>query len=722
MNSDTLLIEIFTEELPPTILKKLSNDFSIEFFNYLSQSSLTNIDSEIKVFASPRRIGFQLTKVKKKAKSLTRDLKLIPKTLGYDKKGSPTDILKKKIFSLRSNPKYIFKNSKNINKLLNNEEIIKSVLKDIYSQSTGKQETLFLKIEEKGVKLVDAVQLAFTTTLKKINIPKIMTYQEFYNSNSMLNIKFIRPAHRITALHGEKILKVNALGLISGRITGGHRFFGPKEVSIPNASDYENFLEQTGKVIPNFEKRKKIILNKLKRKIQLNSLMLKNDLLEEITALCEFPAIYEGYFDKKYLNIPHECLIMTMQKNQKFIPVIDLEGKLTNKFYIVSNTPTKNPVNIINGNERVLKARLSDAEFFYNFDKQNKLVEKTILLKKIIYHNKLGNVFDRTQRLIELTKKWGVKLGLKPGPCERAALLSKADLTTKMVDEFPELQGIMGKYYSEFSGENSNISIAIEEHYQPRFSGDKLPSTHLGNCLGLADRMESILSLWSIGIFPSGEKDPMGLRRNAISILRILLENKINISLDDLILDTAKVLEFEIVQDEKFFKIKSFFVDRLSNILKEIGYPSSKIDAVLSKCDSNIFELPNRLESTSYFLEIKNANVICNLNKRLKNILRKEKFNGLEKTLDTSLFTEDAEAVLFKKLKDLLPFTKNLLTKKNQELYFEFLFQLQSPVERFFDEVLVNSEKEDLKNNRLILLSTLHNSMNKIADLSLLAE
>ena len=388
----------------------------------------------------------------------------------------------------------------------------------------------------------------------------------------------------------------------------------------------------------------------------------------------------------------------------------------------MSNIKTDRPEAIINGNERVLKARLSDAQFFFTLDRQNRLENNLDTLKKVIYHNRLGNIFERTQRLVFLTKKFGIILGLDEKLCERSALLSKADLVSKMVGEFPELQGVMGKYYSQFDCENSEVSISIEEHYLPRFSGDQIPNTMLGNCLSLADKIESIVGLWSVGVTPTGEKDPMGLRRNAIGIIRIIMENKVNINLDDIINYASQSLKYNLTLDDNFSKLKSFFLERLSNLLKERKFPIANIDAVLMNFDGKLFEISNKLDAISHFLSIPESRGLCATNKRINNILRKATKNIDPEMLDPNLFQEKSEFILFNQLTVVATSTSKLISdKKFKETLLE-LCKLKSPVDNFFNDVLVNTTNEKLRINRLCLLMTLNKTMNEVAELSLLVE
>lgn len=723
MTVETLLIELITEELPPASLVKLSKSFADEILKKLTTDLLTTSNSKMRVYATPRRIGFQVTKIKRKAENSIREIKLLPKKMGIDDSGLPTELLKKKIYSLVTSSKnsinfdfddekldYLDKNFSNF------------ILKNTIFKTVGKQESVYIKIDEVGVDLSESLQSAVLLSIKRLPIPKMMTYQNFNKSNTFDDVKFIRPAHKLVALHGETVLKIKALGLESSQFSDGHRFLGKKDLKIDSAESYEKKIQEFGKIIPNFDNRKKRILDELTKKSNLKDLVMTEDLLNEITALCEWPVIYEGFFDKEFLSIPYECLTLTMQKNQKFIPLKTKKNELSNKFFLVSNIFTNDPRNIIHGNEKVLKARLSDAQFFFNLDRKKKLEEKVILLSKVIYHNQLGNIYDRTQRLILLTEKWGGLLGLEKQVCYRAALLSKADLTSKMVDEFPELQGVMGKYYAQFDNENTEVCIAIEEHYKPKFSGDHTPKNLLGSCLSLADRIESIVGLWSIGMFPSGEKDPMGLRRNAIAVLRILIENKINLNLNDLILDSAQTLNYEISSNARFKEIKSFFLERLKNWLKENGHESANIEAAIIKCNNKISELPKRLEAIKHFISFSASYDLCSANKRIKNILKKSSVDIISCVIDPNLFEEEAEIILFKKLNETAKNTKKLLEKNMYKEVLVALSELKHPVDNFFQTVLVNTENDVLKKNRLCLLRTLNETMNQVAELSLLVD
>ena len=715
MTTNTLLVELITEELPPTSLINLSESFAEKILKKLMVDLLTTPSSKMRIFATPRRIGFQITNIKQKAENSVKQVKLLPKKIAFNENKEPTDLLKNKIYSLITSPanQHVNVTEKDFKSFLLNKTQIKTI---------GKQDYIYCEINEVGIQLEESLQLAVLSSLKSLPISKVMTYQRLSETRKSSDIKFVRPAHKLVALHGEQILKIETLGLVSSQFSDGHRFLGERTIKISSASNYEDQLYKYGKVIANFETRKSEIKKELTKKSGSFELVVNEELLNEITALCEWPVIYEGYFDEEFLNIPDECLTLTMQKNQKFIPLLTKKNCLSNKFLIVSNIFTHNPKNIIQGNERVLKARLSDAQFFFNLDKKKNFEDSVKQLSKVIYHNKLGNIYDRTLRLISLTSKWGNLLGLNKQLCERAALLCKADLTSKMVDEFPELQGIMGKYYAQFSGENSEICLAIEEHYKPKFSGDLTSEHLLGSCLSLADRMESIVGLWSIGIVPTGEKDPMGLRRNAIAILRILIENKINLNLDDLILDTEKIINKKISTENNFNNIKIFFLDRLKNLLKEKGHQSAKIESAISKCSNKISELPERLEAINHFLSLPTAYEFCSTNKRIKNILRKNTLATINSMPDPVLFEEEAEIHLFNKLNEITSKTHNLLKKNMYTDVLLALTELKIPVDIFFQKVLVNTDNTILKENRLSLLKKLNETMNQVAEISLLVE
>ena len=715
MTIKTLLVELITEELPPAILLKISQDFAHGVLTKLSSDSLTTSNSKMRVYASPRRIGFQITKVKQRADNSRKEIKLLPKKIAIDKNGEPTEILKKKFYSFTNL-------STKENKDSNKKNFTTFILDSVTTKLAGKEEFLFIELDEIGVEITDSLQSAIVDSIKNLQVPRVMTYQILDKSNNFADIKFIRPAHKLLVMHGEKILKVKVLGLESAQFSDGHRFLGEKNLKIDNADDYEVLLQKLGKVIPNFDDRKSKIKNQLMKKTNLENLVITEELLDEITALCEWPVVYEGVFDKKFLNLPQECLILTMQKNQKFIPLKTKKNTLSNRFFIVSNIFTSQPKNIIVGNERVLKARLSDAQFFFNVDKKENQDENVSRLSKVIYHNKLGNIYDRTLRLVSLTSKWGTSLGLDKKLCERAAFLSKADLVSKMVNEFPELQGVMGKYYAMISNESFDVYTAIEEHYKPKFSGDNTPKNILGSCLGLADRIENIVGLWSIGVLPTGEKDPMGLRRNAIAVVRILIENQIKLNLNDLIVDVAKNLNQENFIKTSFKDIKDFFMDRLKNWLKENGHQPAHIEAAIAKCDNKLNELPERLNAIIHFLSFPLAYDLCSTNKRIKNILKK---NIPVKTLnipDPALFENDAEMKLFEKLNIVESEIEKFLEKSDYKQVLTTLSELKKPVDNFFQNVLVNTNNDLLKTNRICLLRKLHETMNQVAELSLLVE
>jgi glycyl-tRNA synthetase beta chain len=724
-HNKNLLVELFVEELPPKALNKLGEAFSGVLFESLKAQGLTLDNASVAAFATPRRLAAHVMYVKDKADDKQISQKLMPASVGLDANGKATPALIKKLQSLGSDESAVA-NLKNDNN------------------------TLFLDAMQAGVTLPDGLQIALNEALAKLPIPKVMTYQL---QDGWTSVNFVRPAHGLVAMHGSSTLDVSVLGLQSGNTTSGHRFEAKNAViTLSHADSYEKQLLDEGSVIASFAVRKAEIAKQLNAAAAKQNLKPIDDdaLLDEVTALVERPNVLLGEFEKEFLEVPQECLILTMKANQKYFPLLDANNNLTNKFLIVSNISPTDPSAVIQGNERVVRPRLADAKFFFDQDRKKTLESRIAGLDKVVYHNKLGSQGERTQRVRAIAKAIGQQLGgdKLATQADQAAMLAKADLVTDMVGEFPELQGIMGRYYAQHEGLDNEVAYAIEDHYKPRFAGDELPRNQLGVCVALADKLETLVGLFGIGEKPTGDKDPFGLRRHALGIVRLLIERKLNLNLNDLI--TAAVKEIKNSDHQKAWAermaqqhtgtggtrgfgymslmldpdtnslVSTFTYDRLAGSLRDQGSSPQEVDAVFSLNPQMLTEIPKLLEAVRSFSSLSEAPALAAANKRVGNILKKVE-GEVKAEVKANLLTEPAEIALNEALSKVKPQADKLFESGDYTASLQALAALKAPVDDFFDNVMVNADDAALKNNRLGLLAILHQTMNRVADLSKLA-
>jgi glycyl-tRNA synthetase beta chain len=700
MSSNNLLVELFVEELPPKVLKKLGESFASSVLESLKVQALTAEDSLTTAFASPRRLAVHITSVSSQAEDKAVSQKLMPVSVGLDANGNATPALVKKLNALGAD---------------------ESAVANLKRENDGKADILFYDALVKGASLAEALQKAVEEGLSKLPIPKVMTYQL---SDGWESVNFVRPAHSLMALHGNTVVPVSVLGLQSGNSTQGHRFEASiSPVVIKDADSYEAQMQNDGAVIPSFDARRAEIVRQLTAAAQKQNLKPIEDdaLLDEVTALVERPNVLLGQFESEFLEVPQECLILTMKANQKYFPLLDANDKLTNKFLIVSNISPADPFKVVDGNERVVRPRLADAKFFFDQDRKKTLASRLSGLEKVVYHNKLGTQAERSKRVSDLAKAIASKIGDANlvSKTEQAAQLSKVDLLTDMVGEFPELQGIMGRYYAQHEKLDNDIAFAIEDHYKPRFAGDELPRNQVGVAVAIADKLETLVGLFSIGEKPTGDKDPFALRRQALGIIRILIECKLNISFE-MIVELA-LQQFK-VEDKAgvLAAITEFCFDRLSVNLREQGASAQEVDAVLALNPSLLSEIPKRLEAVRAFSSLDEAPALAAANKRVGNILKKIE-GVVEAIINDNLLQEPAEKALSNVLAKIKPEADALFESGDYTNSLKALAALKAPVDDFFDNVMVNADDPALKANRLGLLATLHQAMNRVADLSKLA-
>jgi glycyl-tRNA synthetase beta chain len=722
MSTANLLVELFVEELPPKALKKLGESFSQLMADGLKAQGLVEAGATVTPFASPRRLAVHITDVAQRAADQAVQQKLMPVSVGLDASGAPTPALLKKLAALGVGPE---------------------VVPGLKQAPDGKATALFLDSVKAGVTLAEGLQKALEDTLARLPIPKVMTYQLEQGDGAdfqpgWTSVHFVRPAHGLVALHGSNEVPASVLGLKSGRATHGHRFEARVDpVIILTADTYAEQLAHEGAVIASFDARRAEIQRQLAAAAAKAGEALSpiddEALLDEVTALVERPNVLTGRFEEAFLAVPQECLILTMKANQKYFPLLDAQGKLTNQFLIVSNIRPDDASAVVGGNERVVRPRLADAKFFFDQDRKKTLASRVPGLGKVVYHGKLGTQGERAERVraighaivnqlrmatLPYTVEAKDEFDVLDSKVQEAATLAKTDLLTDMVGEFPELQGIMGAYYARHEGLRDGVAIAIEDHYKPRFAGDVLPRNHTGTVLALADKLETLVGLFGIGQLPTGDKDPFALRRHALGVIRILIEKNLALSLSGLIEAAVPVFGERITDPAE--ALLPFMSDRLAVSLREQGYSAQEVDAVLALQPGRLGEVPRRLAAVRAFAALPEAASLAAANKRVGNILKKADA-AVEARVDAALFKEAAEAALFEALQSAAPKAQAAFEEGDYTSSMQALAALKAPVDAFFDQVMVNADDPALKANRLGLLATLHQAMNQVADLSRLA-
>ena len=709
--SENLLVEIFVEELPPKALKKLGATFAETLLATLKNAGLAAPGAKASAFATPRRLAAHITEVLAEAADKPVAQKLMPVSVGLDANGKATPALLKKLAAL-------------------GVEANDALVAGLRRVQEGKAEALYYDSLAKGASLREGLQKALDAALSALPIPKVMSYQL---ADGWQTVHFVRPAHGLIALHGADIVPVAALGLNAGRETRGHRFEAAKDpVAIAHADQYAATLLTEGAVIADFAERRYEISRQLAAAATATRLgkgagaglsPIEDDaLLDEVTALVERPNVLVGQFEPEFLEVPQECLILTMKANQKYFPLLDAAGKLSNQFLIVSNISPADPSAVIGGNERVVRPRLADAKFFFDQDRKKSLESRVPRLGEVVYHNKLGSQGERVQRVAAIARAIAETLGGAEIAqlAEQAAVLAKADLLTDMVGEFPELQGIMGRYYALNDGLSAEVADAIEDHYKPRFAGDSLPRGRVGTVVALADKLETLVGLFGIGQAPTGDKDPFALRRHALGVIRMLMEADLNLPLAAML--TAVAEKFAAVEgfNPVLETLTAFIYERLAGSLREQGFTAQEVDAVISLKPQRLGDIPKRLAAVRAFANLPEAAALAAANKRVGNILKKAD-NAVEATVDAALLVEPAEKALHAALVDVAPQADAAFDTGDYAESLQVLAALRAPVDAFFDDVMVNVSDPALKANRLGLLARLSLAMNRVADLSRLS-
>ena len=696
--NQTLLVELQTEELPPKALVKLGAAFASGIANGLKARDFLGADSVVTSYATPRRLAVSITNVRGTSPDKTIREKILPVTVALDKDGNPTAPLAKKLAALG------FPDLR---------------IADLERAPDGKADSFFYTYTAPGSELATGLQPVLEETVAKLPIPKVMSYQRPDGAT----VQFVRPVHSLLALFGDTIVPLSLLGLSAGRTTLGHRFLSNGHpFDIPHADVYNELLKVFGKVVANAEERKESIRTQLLAKAGADQVLMPESLLDEVAALVEWPVVYECRFEDAFLAVPQECLILTMQTNQKYFALTDSNGKLRSRFLIVSNLATDDPSAIIGGNERVVRPRLSDAKFFFEQDKKKSLESRLPLLANVVYHNKLGTQAERTQRVTRLAGAIARRLGYDVLLAERGAQLAKADLLTDMVGEFPELQGIMGTYYARNDGEHEEVALAASEHYQPRFSGDALPSTNTGLAVALADKLETLVGIWSIGLQPTGEKDPFALRRHALGVMRMLVEKRLPLALSDLLKDAAGVFDYMPTFKDPTADVTAFMLDRLRGLLRDRGFAPNEVEAVLAQNPDRVDDVVQRLEAVQAFAALPESASLAAANKRISNILKKnEEALAQAGKVDAALLQDAAEKALYASVQRVQPEVDAAFERGDFTGTLKTLAQLRDNVDAFFNDVMVMADDVALRNIRLALLAILHRMMNRVADISKLA-
>ena len=746
MTTQNLLVELFVEELPPKALQKLGDAFAGVLFEQLKAQGLLGEDSAVTAFASPRRLAAHITHVYIKAADKAVQQKLMPVSVGLSADGQATPALLKKLQALGAD--------------LTDPQAAVAALK---RAPDGKAEALFYDSLVTGATLDTGLQKALDEAIAKLPIPKVMSYQLETDCElpGWSSVHFVRPAHGLVALHGTTVVPVKALGLSAGCTTQGHRFEAlVSPVLVPHADQYAEVLQSDGAVIASFAARKAEIARQLAAaaaQVGNGARPIDDEaLLDEVTALVERPNVLTCTFEQEFLGVPQECLILTMKANQKYFPLLDAAGKLTHQFLVVSNISPEDASFVIGGNERVVRPRLADAKFFFDQDRKKTLASRVEGLSKVVYHNKLGTQGERVERVRSIARAIAQQLGDAQlvAQADQAALLAKTDLVTDMVGEFPELQGTMGRYYALNDGLGETIADAIEDHYKPRFAGDSLPRNTAGVVVALADKLETLVGMFGIGNLPTGDRDPFALRRHALGVIRMLVEKDLPLDLHALIQVAAQPFgdrifsgtvseksnqEIEAVAKSegggKFGvatalvgtpidpsakeKLADFIYDRLAGSLREQGYRAQEVDAVLALRPQRLALIEKQLAAVRAFAQLPESPALAAANKRVSNILKKA--GEVDAHVNPALLQEQAEQDLFAALQRFVPEANAQFDAGDYTASLQTLAVLRAPVDAFFDDVMVNAEQLDLRLNRLGLLKSLHDAMNRVADLSRLA-
>lgn len=684
MANKNLLVELGTEELPPKALRKLAVAFKDGFTNELKKADLSF--SSVEWYATPRRLALKVIGLSEKQPDKSVEIKGPSVQVAF-KDGQPTQVGQ------------AWAKAQGIE--LSQAETI----------TTPKGEWLVYRTVKSGQNTVSLIADFVKTALGALPIPKLM----HWGSKREL---FVRPVHTLTMLFGNELIPGSILGLESSRTIRGHRFMGESEFEINSADEYPEILETKGMVIADYERRKKMIVDAITKQAKdLNGTAdMDEDLIEEVTSLVEYPVLMTAKFEEKFLAVPAEALVHTMKGDQKYFPVYR-DGKLLPNFIFISNIISKNPEMVISGNERVVRPRLADAEFFYNTDKKKTLQSRFESLKTILFQKQLGSLADKSEIVAEVATEIANKIGANPEYAKRAGLLSKCDLMTNMVMEFTDTQGIMGMHYARIDGEPEEVALAMNEQYMPRFSGDSLPSNKVSCAVSIAEKITTLTGIFGINQIPKGDKDPFGLRRASIGVIRIAIEKELNLDIRPLIEFAAKLYADKLTNTNVINDVVEYILGRFKAYYQESGIGADIVQSVLATGVTNLFDFDKRIKAVEKFKTLNEAESLAASNKRVGNILAKAEGNP---AFNESLLKEEAEIALYKAMSDISATTAQFYNAGNYTDALSTLSSLKEPVDNFFDKVMVNCEDAAVKNNRLALLRQLRDMFTHIADISLI--
>ena len=676
MKTHDFLLELGTEELPPKLLLKLSNSLRDNLSQELNKLNISS--KTIKAFATPRRLAVSISELQSKQQDQI-----------IEKKGPSTQSPEMAVNG--------FAKSCGVN------------VDELEIKELGGKEYFFYTKEEPGQEIRDLLPAIIEKSIKDIPITRAMKWGDS-------DYSFVRPVHWLVVMLDKDIVKANIMGLESGRESKGLRFSG-SNLEFAHAKNYESMMNKEAKILVDFGKRKELIRSQILAvaKTKNAEVVIDESLLDEVCALVEYPKAFSGSFDKKFLDVPQEAIISAMKSHQKYFHLIDKKGNLLPLFISVANIESSNIQAIIDGNERVIHPRLADSEFFWNQDKAIKLEDRLSDLESVMFMKSLGSMGQKVKRIEKLSSHISGLVGFDKKMAARAGLLSKSDLLSEMVGEFADLQGVMGGYYAHNDGEPSEVSIAIREHYQPRFSGDDLPSTEEGIVVSLADKIDTLTGIYGIGQGPTGSKDPYALRRTALGMLRILLEGKIELDLKSLI-DFSLNLHLEEVDRGSAVDIYTFMMDRLKAYYKDANIDSNIYEAVLAVSPNSPLDFHHRVDALNEFIKSKNSKSLIESNKRIANILKDS--DEKQEVLNEEMLIEDSEKALFNAAESL---SKELTGGNNYKEIMKSLIEIKDLIDSFFDNVMVNVEDEKVKSSRLALIRRVRHLFLSVADISYLS-
>jgi len=682
-----LLLELGTEELPPKALKKLMKAFEAGIKQGLTKAELSF--SEIKAYAAPRRLAVVVSDVQVRQQDRMVERRGPAIKSAFDDDGNPTRALQG------------FAKSCGVS------------VDDLEKMETEKGAWLVFKQQQTGAETVDLIADILQKSLADLPIPKRMRWGN-------LPGEFVRPVHWLVVLFGDDVVPVELLGVTSGRDSFGHRFHHPEEIRIQSAQTYAPQLQTEGRVLVDINARREAIHGQvLELAVKLGGeAVINEELLDEVTGLVEWPVALSGSYDKSFLELPAEALISSMEEHQKYFAVRDKAGDLLPYFITICNIESKDPAQVIAGNERVILPRLSDSAFFWKTDRKQSLADRQDKLKTIVFQHKLGSVFDKSARVAQLAAFIAPKIGGDADLAERAALLAKCDLVTEMVGEFPDLQGIMGRYYARLDGEDDEVAEALDEQYMPRFAGDNLPQTKSGQAVSLAEKLDTLVGLFGIGQPPTGVKDPFALRRAALGVLRIVVENDLNLDLVELLTQATNGLTDVLTEKDTVDQVMRYFYDRLRGYTSDQGFKADVFEAVLAVKPTKPTDFIQRLKAVSAFRELEQAEALAAGNKRIGNILRKNDAEGDAGAIDDSLLQEDAEKALATKLAEISITVQPLIANADYSAVLTQLASMRETVDGFFDQVMVMADDEAVRKNRLALLNQTRALFLGVADIS----